>query len=78
MKLFNLAVVFAVIPAAIAVTFPCNVPTSWNRDVAVTIRNVGRQRGVSDKVMLAMFDAAVVESKYVPCKLQISLFLLLG
>ena len=62
MKFFNLAVVLAVIPAAIA---ECSVPTSWDRDVAITIRNQGRQRGVPKIVMYAMFDAAVVESKYV-------------
>ncbi|KAG9125658.1 hypothetical protein FRC07_006721 [Ceratobasidium sp. 392] len=40
----------------------CPIPASWNRSVAQTIHSVAKGRNVSQRLMLALFEAAWVES----------------
>ncbi|KAJ1308727.1 hypothetical protein OPQ81_004418 [Rhizoctonia solani] len=40
----------------------CTIPGDWNRSVGTTIRSVARSRNASQRLMLALFEAAWVES----------------
>ena len=41
----------------------CHVPSTFNKAIATQIRNRGRQRNVSKRLMLALIEAAWVESQ---------------
>ncbi|KAG9085938.1 hypothetical protein FRC06_003359 [Ceratobasidium sp. 370] len=40
----------------------CVIPSTWDRSVGATILNVAKSRNVSRRLMLALFEAAWVES----------------
>ncbi|CAE6513662.1 unnamed protein product [Rhizoctonia solani] len=59
MKLVNVAAVLGLVSFA---SGACTVPASWNKSVATTIHSVAKSRNVTQRLMIALFQAAWVES----------------
>ncbi|CCO28245.1 hypothetical protein RSOLAG1IB_03665 [Rhizoctonia solani AG-1 IB] len=58
MKLVSLAAVVGLV----SLVSGCTIPADWNRSAGTTIRSVAKSRNVTQRLMLALFEAAWVES----------------
>ncbi|CAE6499675.1 unnamed protein product [Rhizoctonia solani] len=58
MKFISVAAVLGLVSFASC----CTVPTNWNNSAATTIHSVAKSRNVTQRLMLALFEAAWVES----------------
>ncbi|QRW04870.1 hypothetical protein RhiLY_03869 [Ceratobasidium sp. AG-Ba] len=54
--------VIAAILGLVLMVTGCSIPASWNKNVATIIHDVAKGRNVSPRLMLALFEAAWVES----------------
>ncbi|CAE6473477.1 unnamed protein product [Rhizoctonia solani] len=53
---------FAAVLGLASLASGCTIPADWNRSAGATIRSVAKSRNVTQRLMLALFEAAWVES----------------
>ncbi|KAH7343604.1 hypothetical protein B0J17DRAFT_643104 [Rhizoctonia solani] len=58
MKFISVAAVLGLVSLASG----CTIPADWNKSAATTIHSVAKSRNVTQRLMLALFEAAWVES----------------
>ncbi|QRV87810.1 hypothetical protein RhiJN_15828 [Ceratobasidium sp. AG-Ba] len=66
MKFITISAVLGLVSMAAG----CTIPSDYNKSVATTVRNVARSRNVTQRLMLALFEAGWVESHVNNCVFQ--------